>query len=196
MNVAKDRVVSLSYTLTDPQGKVLDSSEDTGPLAYLHGNDNIIVGLEKALEGKNEGDAFKVTVKAAEAYGDRDEGLVVNVPRDRFQGVSSIEPGMQFEAETAEGSRLVTVTKVTDSMVTVDANHTLAGIDLTFDVSVVAIRAASAEELQHGHPHVEHSHGGCGCGDGGCGDGCGCGDGDCGDGCGCGEDSGCGCGCH
>lgn len=193
MNVTKDRVVSLSYTLTDPQGKVLDSSEDTGPLAYLHGNDNIISGLEKALEGKDEGDAFKVTVKAAEAYGERDEGLVVNVPRARFQGVASIEPGMQFEAETAEGSRLVTVTKVSDEMVTVDANHALAGIDLTFDVSVVAVRAASEEEIKHGHPHSEHSHGGCGCGGGDCGD-------DCGEGCGCGgdseESSGCGCGCH
>lgn len=192
MNVTKDRVVSLSYTLTDPQGKVLDSSEDTGPLAYLHGNDNIISGLEKALEGKNEGDAFKVTVKAAEAYGERDEGLVVNVPRARFQGVASIEAGMQFEAETAEGSRLVTVTKVSDDMVTVDANHALAGIDLTFDVSVVAVRAASEEEIKHGHPHSEHSHGGCGCG-GDCGD-------DCGDDCGCGGasegSSGCGCGCH
>lgn len=191
MDIAKDRVVSLTYTLTDAAGKVLDSSADTGPLSYLHGNGNIIVGLEKALEGKNEGDAFKVTVPAADAYGERDESLVVNVPRDRFQGVGDIEAGMQFEAETADGSRLVTVTKVAADMVTVDANHALAGQDLNFDVEVVAIRAATAEELSHGHPHVEHH--GCGCGDGGCG--CGCGDGD--DGCGCGgddEEGGCGCG--
>lgn len=191
MNIAKDRVVSLSYTLTDSEGTVLDSSTDTGPLSYLHGNGNIIVGLEKALDGKNEGDAFKVTVPAAEAYGERDESLVVNVPRDRFQGVADIQAGMQFEAETAEGSRLVTVTKVSPEMVTVDANHSLAGMDLNFDVSVVAIRDATAEELEHGHPHVEHQGCGCGCGDD-CGDGCG-------DECGCGgeEEGGCGCGgCH
>jgi FKBP-type peptidyl-prolyl cis-trans isomerase SlyD len=175
------------YTLTDSEGTVLDSSQDTGPLSYLHGGGNIITGLEKALEGKNEGDSFKVTVPAAEAYGVRDESLVVNVPRDRFQGVTEIEPGMQFEAETAEGSRLVTVTKVTTDMVTVDANHTLAGMDLSFDVSVVAVRSATDEELEHGHPHVEQS-GGCGCG-GGCGDDCGCDDEEGGSGCGCG-------GCH
>jgi len=194
MNIEKDRVVSLTYTLTDSAGKVLDSSSDTGPLSYLHGNGNIIVGLEKALEGKNEGDAVKVTVPAADAYGERDESLVVNVPRARFQGVSEIAAGMQFEAETAEGSRLVTVTKVSPEMVTVDANHALAGMDLSFDVEVVAIRAATAEELSHGHPHVESR--GCGCG---CGDGCGEGEG-CGDDCDCGGDdsgSGCGCGgCH
>ncbi len=199
MNIEKDRVVSLTYTLTDTAGKVLDSSTETGPLSYLHGNGNIIPGLEKALEGKGEGAAFKVTVPAAEAYGERDEHLVVNVPRDRFQGVADIQAGMQFEAETAEGSRLVTVTKVSPDMVTVDANHALAGQDLNFDVEVVAIRAATAEELSHGHPHVEHQGCGCGCGDDcgdGCGDDCGCGDGD---ECGCGDDhgeegSGCGCG--
>ena len=191
MNIAKDRVVSLTYTLTDSEGKVLDSSQDTGPLAYLHGNGNIIVGLEKALEGKNEGDSFKVTVPAADAYGVRDESLVVNVPRARFQGVEDIQAGMQFEAETADGSRLVTVTKVSPEMVTVDANHTLAGMDLSFDVSVVSIRAATAEEIEHGHPHHEHAGCGCGCGDD-CGDECECG---CGD-----EEEGgssCGCGgCH
>jgi len=197
MNIAKDRVVSLSYTLTDSEGKVLDSSVETGPLSYLHGKGNIIIGLENALDGKAEGDSFKVTVPAADAYGERDESLVVNVPRARFQGVSDIEAGMQFEAETAEGSRLVTVTKVSPDMVTVDANHTLAGMVLNFDVSVVAIREATAEELEHGHPHVEHQGCGCGCGDD-CGDECGCGDG-CSDGC---DDeaeggSGCGCGgCH
>jgi FKBP-type peptidyl-prolyl cis-trans isomerase SlyD len=185
MTIEKDRVVSLMYTLTDSEGAVLDSSTDTGPLSYLHGGGNIIVGLEKALEGKTEGDSFKVTVPAAEAYGVRDEGLVVNVPRARFQGVAEIEPGMQFEAETAEGSRLVTVTKVSADMVTVDANHTLAGMDLNFDVSVVAVRGATEEELEHGHPHSEHQ--GCGCG-GDCGDDCGCGDE---------EEGGCGCGgCH
>ncbi|GAB1484570.1 peptidylprolyl isomerase [Treponema sp.] len=188
MNIAKDRVVSIDYTLTNVSGEVLDSSSGTGPLSYLHGAENIISGLETALEGRVEGDAFKANVAAADAYGIRDENLVVNVPLDRFQGAGKVEEGMQFEAETAEGTRLVTVTKVANEMVTVDANHPLAGIDLTFDVKVVAIRAASAEELEHGHPHHEHS-GGCGCGEGGCGDDCECGDDE--------ESSGCGCGgCH
>ncbi len=195
MNIAKDLVVSIDYTLTDGNGQVLDSSSGTGPLSYLHGNENIIPGLEKALEGKAEGVALKVSVPAAEGYGLRDEKLVLNVPIDRFQDAGTVEAGMQFEAETAEGNRVVTVTKVADGMVTVDANHPLAGMDLNFDVTVTSVRAATAEEISHGHPHVEHSGCGCGgsCGDGGCGDDCGCGD----DGCGCeseGEASGCGCG--
>lgn len=174
MNISKDHVVSIDYTLTDDKGQVLDTSSGNGPLSYLHGANNIIIGLEKALEGKTEGDALQVNVPAAEAYGVRNEQLVMNVPLDRFQGTDSVEAGMQFQAETPEGARLITVTKVQNGMATVDANHPLAGMDLNFDVKVVAIRAASATELEHGHPHVESS--GCNCGDGGCGDG-GCGDG-------------------
>ena len=200
MNIIKDSVVSIDYTLTDSTGSVLDSSKETGPLSYIHGNENIIAGLEKALDGKKTGDAFKVTVPAAQAYGERDESLVVEVPIERFQGAGTVEEGMQFEAETAEGSRLVTVTKVSDKTVTVDANHPLAGMELNFDVSITDVREASAEELEHGHVHGAHAHGGCG--DGGCGCGsegeeCGCGD-DCS--CEDGDDSassGCGgCGCH
>jgi len=177
MNIAKDCVVSIDYTLTDPDGQILDTSAGAGPLSYLHGNDNLIPGLEKALEGKTAGDSFKVTVPAAEAYGLRDEQLVINVPLDRFQGAGTVEAGMQFEAETADGSRIVTVTKVANGMATVDANHPLAGMDLTFDVKVVDVRAATAEELEHGHPHMH---------DDGCGDDCDCGD-----------DEGCDCGgCH
>lgn len=154
MNIDKDCVVSIDYTLTDTDGQVLDTSSGAGPLSYLHGNDNLIPGLEKALEGKTAGDSFKVTVPAAEAYGTRDEQLVINVPLDRFQGAGTVEAGMQFEAETADGNRIVTVTKVENGMATVDANHPLAGMDLTFDVKVVDVRVATTEELEHGHPHT------------------------------------------
>jgi FKBP-type peptidyl-prolyl cis-trans isomerase SlyD len=190
MTIAKDRVVSIDYTLTNASGQLLDSSAETGPLAYLHGNDNIIAGLEKVLEGKTEGDSIKVTIPAADAYGERIEELVQNVPLDRFQGAGVVEVDMQFEAQTAEGSRMVRVIKVANGMATVDANHPFAGMDLNFDVKVTDVREASAEELEHGHPHVEHS--GCGCG-GNCG-----GDGEAD--CDCGNDGdapGCGCGgCH
>jgi FKBP-type peptidyl-prolyl cis-trans isomerase SlyD len=157
MNIAKDQVVSINYTLTDVNGQVLDSSQETGPLSYLHGNDNIIPGLEKALEGKTEGATLKVSVPAAEAYGLRDEQLVINVPKSQFQDAGTVEEGMQFEAETSDGSRIVTVTKVEGDMVTIDANHPLAGMDLNFDVQVVGIRAATEEELEHGHVH-DHGH--------------------------------------
>jgi FKBP-type peptidyl-prolyl cis-trans isomerase SlyD len=188
MNINKNLVVSFDYTLTDENKQVLDSSSGSGPLSYLHGYENIIPGLEKALEGKSEGDAFVVTVSAAEAYGERDEHFVANIPLNQFEDATAVEAGMQFQAETPDGGRIVTVTKVANDMATIDANHPLAGIDLTFDVKIVAIREATAEELEHGHPHHEGGCGGCG---GSCGE----------DGCDCdGEDDGCegscGCGHH
>jgi FKBP-type peptidyl-prolyl cis-trans isomerase SlyD len=187
MIISKNLVVSFDYTLTDGNKEVLDSSSGSGPLSYLHGYENIIPGLEKELEGKSEGDAFTVTVPAAEAYGERDEHLVANIPLDQFEDSTVVEAGMQFQAETPDGDhQIVTVTKVANGMATIDANHPLAGIDLTFDVKIVAIREASAEEIEHGHPHHEGGCGGCG---GSCGeDGCDCdGDDDCEGGCGCGH---------
>jgi FKBP-type peptidyl-prolyl cis-trans isomerase SlyD len=187
MNITKNLVVSFDYTLTDGNKEVLDSSSGSGPLSYLHGFENIIPGLEKELEGKAEGDTFIVTVPAAEAYGERDEHLVANIPLDQFEGAGEVEAGMQFQAETPEGEhQIITVTKVANGMATIDGNHPLAGIDLTFDVKIVSIREATAEELEHGHPHHEGGCGGCG---GGCGeDGCDCdGDDDCEGGCGCGH---------
>ena len=158
MQIAKNTVATIDYTLTDPQGQVIDSSKGREPLAYLHGASNIIPGLESALEGMSAGDSVNVTVPPEQGYGMRDPNLVQPVPRANFQGAPDIKPGMQFQAQTAEGARIVTVVKVDDQHVTVDANHPLAGMDLKFDVSVVGVRAASPEELQHGHAHGAGGH--------------------------------------
>jgi FKBP-type peptidyl-prolyl cis-trans isomerase SlyD len=159
MNIIKDRVVSIDYTLTDMGNNTLDSTEGTDSLFYLHGHENIIPGLEKALEGKSQGDSFKVTIPSTEAYGDRDARLIVTIPLDRFQGVGSVKPGMQFHAETPDGGfRMVTVTQVEDNQVTIDGNHPLAGLDLNFDVTVVDVREANAEEMEHGHVHSHGPH--------------------------------------
>lgn len=158
MQVSKDKVVSIDYTLRDDQGQVLDTSSGREPLPYLHGAQNIIPGLEAALEGKRVGDTLSVTVLPADAYGERDAELVQDVPRDRFQGVSQIEPGMQFQAQTPQGRRIVTVTKVDDQNVTVDANHPLAGQTLHFEVTVKDVRQATPEEVQHGHAHGPGGH--------------------------------------
>lgn len=171
MNITKDRIVGIGYTLTDTENQLLDSTPGSDPLIYLHGHENIIPGLERALEGKSEGDTFKITIPAADAYGNRDERLIIQVPRDRFEGVEGVEKGMQFEAETADGSRIVTVTGITGSTITVDGNHPLAGMDLNFDVTVMNVREASDEEIVHGHPHHAHSHENCG-GCDGCGNSC------------------------
>jgi FKBP-type peptidyl-prolyl cis-trans isomerase SlyD len=164
MNIAKNKVVSIDYILTNDKNEVLDTTSGSEPLDYLHGHDNIISGLERALEGKSEGDTFKAAIPAADAYGERNDKLVTDVGMDRFDGVDSVEVGMQFEAQTPEGYRIVTVTRVTKDTVTIDGNHPLAGLDLNFDVTVKAIREANAEELIHGHVHGhghEHAHEDC-----------------------------------
>lgn len=153
MQIAKDAVVAINYTLHDPEGAILDSSPEGQPLEYLHGSGNIIGGLEKALEGKQPGDDVSVVVPPVEGYGERDENLQQDVPMNLFQGVDNVEPGMRFQAQTQEGTQIVTVAAVEDQTVTVDANHPLAGKTLNFDVTVDAVREATAEELEHGHVH-------------------------------------------
>ncbi|HKJ94704.1 MAG TPA: peptidylprolyl isomerase [Gammaproteobacteria bacterium] len=155
MQVAKDTVVAIDYTLKDDDGSVVDASQEGQPLEYLHGAGNIIPGLEKALEGKQAGDDVSVTVQPTEAYGERNDDLQQEVPKDLFQGVDKIEPGMRFQAETQQGTQVVTVTAVEDDTVTVDANHPLAGQTLNFEVNVSNVRPATAEELEHGHVHNE-----------------------------------------
>jgi FKBP-type peptidyl-prolyl cis-trans isomerase SlyD len=158
MQASKNKIVSIDYTLTGPKGDVLDSSKGRAPLAYLHGSGGIIPGLESAIEGKIVGDQFIVSVAPENAYGQRDENMVQAVPRDRFQGVADIKAGMQFQANTPTGPRLVTVVGVDETSVRVDANHPLAGVPLIFGVKVVDIREASPEELSHGHAHGAGGH--------------------------------------
>ena len=159
MTIKENSAVSFHYTLTDDDGETLDSSAGKDPLAYLHGAGNIIPGLESALAGKSVGDAMVVAVTAAEGYGEVQKELIQEVPRDAFQGVDSIEVGMQFEAQTGQGGTVpVTVTAVTDEIVTVDGNHPLAGKNLNFDVSIEDVRDATEEELEHGHVHGVGGH--------------------------------------
>ncbi len=153
MQIAKDTVVSIDYTLKDDDGSVLDSSEGKQPLSYLHGSGNIIPGLEQALEGKAPGDELNVRVEPADAYGERREELQQAVPKNLFEGVDELQPGMQFQAQGDGGTQIVTVVDVEDDQVTVDANHPMAGVALNFDVKVVDVRDATDEEREHGHAH-------------------------------------------
>jgi len=153
--MAQPRVVTIHYTLTNDQGEELDSSRVEGrePLSYVEGAQNIIGGLENALNEKNAGDQAKVTVSPAEGYGEKNEELVQPVPLSAFEGVDKIEPGMQFQAQTPGGPQVVRVVEVGDETVTIDANHPLAGETLHFDVEVVEAREATEEEQEHGHAH-------------------------------------------
>jgi FKBP-type peptidyl-prolyl cis-trans isomerase SlyD len=158
MQVTQDAVVSIHYTLTNDQGETLDSSAGGEPLAYLHGNGNLIPGLENALNGKQAGDKLTVKVAPAEGYGEYDKALVQRVPRRSFKGVADVQVGMQFQVQSGGGPRMVTVTQVAGDMVTVDGNHSLAGQTLNFDVEVTDVRAATEEELAHGHVHGPDGH--------------------------------------
>jgi FKBP-type peptidyl-prolyl cis-trans isomerase SlyD len=151
-------VVLIHYTLKDDGGAVLDSSAGSEPLAYIQGHGNLVPGLERALEGKQDGDTLAVTVSPADGYGTRDEKLVQRVPKRSLQGAGDIRKGLQFQARTEDGMRLFTVTAVVGDMVSLDGNHPLADKTLHFAIEVVSVRDATAEELEHGHVHGAGGH--------------------------------------
>lgn len=156
--ITDQKVVSLNFTVKDSQGQIVDSSEGGNPLVYLHGQNNIIPGLETALVGKATGDEFAVTVEPAQAYGEYDDEILQVVPREAFQGVEKIEPGMVFTAQTQGGPVQFAVAKIEGDKITVDPNHPLAGKTLNFTGSVIEVRDATDEELEHGHVHGEGGH--------------------------------------
>ncbi len=158
MIISKDKVVTIDYSLTDEEGELIDSSVGEEPLIYLHGHHGIIPGLEQALAGHRTGDKVEVSIPPEEGYGDWDEDLVEVVAREDFDDPEELEIGTQFETETDEGTRLATVIDIEGEDVTVDLNHPLAGMTLNFDVTVLDVRDATAEELAHGHVHGEHGH--------------------------------------
>jgi FKBP-type peptidyl-prolyl cis-trans isomerase SlyD len=158
VEITADKVVLIHYTLKDDAGAVLDSSAGGEPLAYIQGHGNLVPGLEKALEGKQDGSTLAVTVPPAEGYGVRDAALVQRTPKRALQGSGEIRKGMQFQGRTDEGMRLFTVTAVVGDMVTLDGNHPLADQNLHFDIDVVSVRDATAEELEHGHVHGAGGH--------------------------------------
>jgi FKBP-type peptidyl-prolyl cis-trans isomerase SlyD len=153
MKIAANKVVSIDYTVTTAQGELIDSSSGSAPLAYIHGTGSLIPGLEGALEGKLQGDRVSAMVPPNLGYGERDDALIGTVPKDRFDPSIEIKPGMRFQAPPEGSGRFVTVVSVENNDVVVDGNHPLAGISLHFDVTVLTVRDASPEEIEHGHVH-------------------------------------------
>jgi FKBP-type peptidyl-prolyl cis-trans isomerase SlyD len=184
MIVSKNMVVTIDYTVTDTEGEELDTSKGSGPFSYIQGTGSVVPGLEAALEGRSPEERVKVTVSPKDGYGERDEALIFSVPKERLGEIEDLEIGSHFHVRKDSGEVIMlTVTGIKGDTVTVDGNHPLAGSTLNFDVTVKDVRAATEEELAHGHSH--------------CGEECGgeCGHGECGDG-ECGDDCGCGCGCN
>lgn len=175
-------VVTFHYTLRDTRGQVVDASVGGEPISFLEGAGQIVEGLEEGLRGLAAGSRAKVGVPAAKAYGERDESQVQRVLKALLPIEGDIKPGDQFRAGNDAYAPIVTVVGVEGDELLLDANHPLAGVDLEFEVEVIGVRAATAEEIEHGHSHGE---GGCcggeghehsrGHGEGGCGNhDCGC----------------------
>lgn len=158
MKIEKNSVVEIHYTLTDDQGETIDSSAGQQPLPYIHGIGALIPGLEKELEGKEAGDKLKVVIGAVDGYGEYNQDQVFEVSKSGFQGDEDLEVGMQVQLETDSGPAIAMVTEIEGDSVTLDLNHPLAGMELSFDVEVVSVRAASPEELSHGHVHGPGGH--------------------------------------
>jgi FKBP-type peptidyl-prolyl cis-trans isomerase SlyD len=155
------RVVSFHYTLRDPSGRVLDSSAGGEPVTYLEGAGQIIDGLDEQLRATAAGEKARVTVSAKKAYGERDPGQVQRVKRGLLPVQGELKVGDQFQTGEDRFSPVVTVQAIEGEDVLLDGNHPLAGVDLTFDVEITAVRQPTPSELEHGHAH---GGGGCGCG--------------------------------
>lgn len=154
------RVLAFNYVLKGPDGTVLDASENGQPLPFLEGSGQIIPKLEEEIKGLNEGEKKNVKIAAAEAYGEVRENMFMDVPKEELAHLPQLELGAHLRLELGEGAHIVRVSKITDTHVTLDGNHPLAGQNLEFDVEMVLIREATTEEVLHGHPHGLHGQSG------------------------------------
>lgn len=156
MKVSENKVVLFHYALVNSTGEVLDGSRGGNPLPYLHGHKNIVPGLEAAMDGREVGDKFEVVVPPEQGYGQRDEAKVQVIDRQAFADFTELEEGMVCQMEDDNGElQLVGITKIEGEDVTVDANHPFAGIELKFDVEIMEVRDATAEELSAGHVELD-----------------------------------------
>ena len=157
MQIGKDTVVEIEYQLLDVDGELIEKTDE--PVAYLHGgHGGMFPAVEKALEGKKAGDTCRVRLVPDDGFGEYDAELVHVEPKDKFP--PGVKVGMQFQGEGEDSGEAIvyTVTDVADDKVIVDGNHPLAGQTLHFECTIKGVRAASAEELTHGHVHGEHGH--------------------------------------
>ncbi len=180
MLIGKNTTVSIDYSLNDEKGNLLEDTKESGPVAYLHGAGFMIPALEEALEGKKEGVELTVNLTAEEAYGPREESLVLKLPRNDFEDADTIEVGEQVQIHDGDEGGVMTVVEVDDELVTLDGNHPFAGLGLSFAIAVRGVRETTQDDIDAVNHH--HHHHDCGCGDD-----CGCEEGGCGDQ-GCGEE--------
>ncbi|MBU2862808.1 peptidylprolyl isomerase [Reinekea forsetii] len=157
MNISKDTVVEMHYTLSEA-GKQIESSFDTDPLVYLHGHSGMLEGVEAALEGKAAGDKIEVTLSPEKAYGEIKENAIQRIPLKHLQGAKKWKAGMTAIVESNQGRKQVTLVKVGKFNADCDLNHPLAGKTLDFSIEILNVRTAEPEEVAHGHVHGKGGH--------------------------------------
>jgi len=150
------RVLAFNYVLKGPDGAILDQSEKGQPLPYLEGAGQILPKLEEEIKGLKEGDKKNVKLSAADAYGEVKENMLMEVPKEEFAHIPQLAVGAHLRLELGQGQHIVRVSNITDTHVTLDGNHPLAGTPLEFDIEMVLVREATADEVLHGHPHGLH----------------------------------------
>lgn len=158
MQIATNSVVSFHYNLTNEAGKLVETSRDGEPNLCLIGADNILLGLEQAMRGKQSGDSFQVTLQPHLAYGLRQANNTDRIPAKYLKNQGKLKPGQAVKVNTDKGVRAATVIKVGKFSVDIDLNHPLAGQTISFDIEIIDVRAASAEEIAHGHAHGIGGH--------------------------------------
>lgn len=154
------RVLAFNYVLKGPDGKILDASEKGQPLPFLEGAGQILPKLEEAIKDMKEGDKKVVKLSAADGYGEVRDNMFMDVPKEELAHLPQLDVGAHLRLELGEGAHIVRVSKITDTTVTLDGNHPLAGQALEFDIEMMLIREATTEEVLHGHPHGLHGNAG------------------------------------
>lgn len=158
MQIQRDTVVAFHYTLRDSSGAQIETSRDGVPSVYLHGASNILPALERALTGKTPGDSLTVHLNCADAYGPRDPQRQQRVPIKHLVFQGRLRPGMLVQINSAQGMRPATVVKAGKFSADLDTNHPLAGMDLVYEIEIIAVRAATQEEIAHRHAHGPGGH--------------------------------------
>jgi len=158
MQIGPDTVVSFHYTLRNAAGELVETSRDSEPTLYLHGHGNVMEAIEKQMEGRSVGDKFTAVLSAAESFGEKVANSIQRVAIKYFKHAGKLVPGQAVRLNTDNGLMTVTVVKVGKFSVDVDTNHPLAGQEVSFEVEVLDVRAALAEEIQHGHAHGVGGH--------------------------------------
>jgi FKBP-type peptidyl-prolyl cis-trans isomerase SlyD len=161
MNITNNSVVCFHFSLKNTEGEILDSSEGREPSVYLHGAGNLMPLLERELEGLSAGEHIEVSLDALDAFGPRQDSLIQQVAVKNLRGAKrKLVAGDRAQMKTSEGEQTVTIVKMGKFQAMVDANHPLAGQDVTFDIDIAAVREATTEEIAHGHAHGPDGHGG------------------------------------